>query len=152
LNDLEILLEICNDVLEKELEKMDNDAILQTLLSNPDLKSGARVFYNKMLESSKFKDENYPQLYDYNQEIMNKLSVIDFSNLTFDFLDKIMEDAKKYINNISVKEINQTMMSKKSYEQFDKLNNLPEDSNFEDFKNELEKLVNFINDDKKVGI
>ena len=152
LKDLEDLLEVCNDTLGYELEKMNNDAILQIFLSNPDLKSGARVFYNKLLETSKFKDESYPQLYDYNQEIINKLLNVDFCNLTLESLDKIMENLKEYINNISIKEITQTLMSKETYEQFERFNSLTEDITIEEFKLELEKLINLMNNDKKIGV
>lgn len=88
---LEELLDITNDVLEHEFKNYEEDSILQIVISNPDFKLGAKSFYNKMLEVSKVKVENYPEIYKYNQEIMNKLSNFNFANMTFDSLDSFLE-------------------------------------------------------------
>ena len=144
---LEELLNLTNDVLEHEFKNYEEDSILQIVLSNPNLKLGAKSFYNKMLEASKVKDENYPEIYKYNQEVMNKLSDFNFANTTVDSLDSFLEEINIYISNPIVKEMMRKTMSNRSYSQFEKISNLPEDIKLEEFIKELENLFNYMKED-----
>lgn len=149
---LEELLYLTNDVLENEFKNYEEDSILQIVLSNPDLVFGAKKFYNKMLEISKIKDEKYPEIYDYNQELMAKLSDFDFKNLNFDSLESILEIIKPYIENPNVKKMLQNLMSERSFSQFEKIINFAEDMNLDDYIREVEKFANYMREDKIVGI
>ena len=83
---------------------------------------------------------------------MAKLSDFDFKNLTFDSLESILEIIKPYIENPNVKKMLHNLMSERSYYQFEKIINLAEDMSLDDYISEVEKFVNYVREDKIVGI
>lgn len=91
------LYEVCNEVLDYELNKLTYEEIISFLLSNIEIKTNyekAKIALKKSSEENK--DKN-PNIYNEIKKLLKDFSDIDFDNITMEQLDYICNKFKNYI-------------------------------------------------------
>ena len=131
------LYEVCNEVLDYELNKLTYEEIISFLLSNIEIKTNyekAKIALKKSSEENK--DKN-PNIYNEIKNLLKDFSGIDLDNITIEQLDYICNKFKSYILSENYKKEFVNRYGINLYEELLKIYN-------DDFSLEMDKYI--IND------
>ena len=132
------LLETCNDVVEQELKRFDQDSLLQVIICNPDLKqsvSDAKTKFDTIRNKETENDFNVH--YDH---LISELTKIDYENAKLDDLDSAFKEMNEYMNRKGLYALMENSMSKETYEKFQSIGDIGDDSSVEEFKKRVENF------------
>lgn len=137
------LYDVCNYVLNYELNKLQKNELLDFILSNIEI----RVSYEKsiiVLEEANEKNKNeFPNIYEFNRLMIEDFKNIDFKNTTIEQLDYIYFKLKDYLLS---KEYKEEFIKRYGLNLYKELLNMYNDdtSSFEDDKKRINNYFNQI--------
>lgn len=91
------LYEVCNEVLDYELNKLTYEEIISFLLSNIEIKTNYEKVKIALRKSNEENKDKNPNIYNEIKKLLKDFSDIDFDNITMEQLDYICNKFKSYI-------------------------------------------------------
>lgn len=138
------LYSTCNEVLNVELNKMDENDVANFLLSNIEFKTSFETTIIKMIEVNEQNKTEYPLIYELNVKMIDRFKNIDFDNITIDEIDKVWEEIKIYWKNTEFKLEFINRYGQGLYDKFISICN--DDSTIDEYKKEVNKFFQNIYD------
>lgn len=91
------LYEVCNEVLDYELNKLTYEEIISFLLSNIEIKTNYEKVKIALRKSNEENKDKNPNIYNEIKNLLKDFSGIDLDNITIEQLDYICNKFKSYI-------------------------------------------------------
>lgn len=91
------LYEVCNEVLDYELNKLTYEEIISFLLSNIEIKTNYEKVKIALRKSNEENKDKNPNIYNEIKNLLKDFIDIDFDNITMEQLDYICNKFKNYI-------------------------------------------------------
>lgn len=91
------LYEVCNEVLDYELNKLTYEEIISFLLSNIEIKTNYEKVKIALKKSNEENKDKNPNIYNEIKNLLKDFIDIDFDNITMEQLDYICNKFKNYI-------------------------------------------------------
>lgn len=131
------LYEVCNEVLDYELNKLTYEEIISFLLSNIEIKTNYEKVKIALRKSNEENKDKNPNIYNEIKNLLKDFSGIDLDNITIEQLDYICNKFKSYILSENYKKEFVNIYGINLYEELLKIYN-------DDFSLEMDKYI--IND------
>ncbi|HIU12248.1 MAG TPA: hypothetical protein IAB65_06065 [Candidatus Onthocola stercorigallinarum] len=131
------LYEVCNEVLDYELNKLTYEEIISFLLSNIEIKTNYEKVKIALRKSNEENKDKNPNIYNEIKNLLKDFSGIDLDNITIEQLDYICNKFKSYILSENYKKEFVNRYGINLYEELLKIYN-------DDFSLEMDKYI--IND------
>ncbi len=131
------LYEVCNEVLDYELNKLTYEEIISFLFSNIEIKTNYEKVKIALRKSNEENKDKNPNIYNEIKNLLKDFSGIDLDNITIEQLDYICNKFKSYILSENYKKEFVNRYGINLYEELLKIYN-------DDFSLEMDKYI--IND------
>ena len=89
------LYKCCNEVLDKELNKLDKEDIPKYIFSNPELKSAFNNVIMNIIEGNDKIKEQMPELYEFNFGVIEFLKGINFDTMNVEEFENVYNKIKE---------------------------------------------------------
>lgn len=99
------LYSCCNEVLNKEINKLNEEDIPKYIFSNPELKSAFNNAIMNVIESNDKAKEQMPELYEFNFDIIEFFKNINFDTMTAEEFENVYNKIKEYLHDEKYKKI-----------------------------------------------
>ena len=137
------LYDVCNEILNYELNKLEENELINFILSNIEIRASYEKSIIAMESANEKGKKEFPNIYNLNRLMIEDFKNIDFENITIEQLDYIYFKLKDYLLSDEYKE---EFIKRYGLNLYNKVLNMynDDDSSFEEDKKRISSYFNQI--------